>query len=211
MAKHARLAGSCILTVVGCLLAACSGGSSGGSSSPTVGSPTTQATLASGGAIGSGSTTPTAAASAGTTGLDSTSPATNPSTGASAPAIVVCTVLPITQVAALSGVALTTSREQDFAEGNAYTCNYFPASGVGGLSVTVTAVGGAQAYANSLQTDTIAGAAEHVAPLTGVGDEAFSAQDGVRATFGDRMIYVAGLTSNQPAVAIIQALQAQLG
>jgi len=72
-------------------------------------------------------------------------------------------------------------------------------------------VRGAQAYANSLQTDTIAGAAEHVAPLAGVGDKAFSARDGVRAVFGDRMIYVAGVASDQTAVAIIQALQAKLG
>jgi hypothetical protein len=156
-------------------------------------------------------TTPTtatpAAASDGTAGSGSTVP----SAAASAPAIVVCTVLPISQVASLSGVALATSREQDAAEVNAYTCDYFPASGSGGLSVTVQTVGGAQAYANSLQTDTIAGAVEHVAPLTGVGDKAFSARDGVRAVFGDRMIYVAGLASDPPAVAIIQALQAKLG
>jgi hypothetical protein len=119
--------------------------------------------------------------------------------------------MPISHPASLSAVALTTSREQDDAEGDAYTCDYFPASGTGGFSVTVTAVRGAQAYENSLQTDTVAGAAEHVAPLTGVGDKAFSAHDGVRAAFGDRMIYVAGLASDPPAVAIIQALQAKLG
>jgi hypothetical protein len=149
----------------------------------------------------------TAAASDGTAGSGSTSP----STAASAPAIVVCTALPISQAASLSGVALATSREQDDAGFNAYRCDYFPASGTGGFSVAVTVVGGAQAYANSLQTDTIAGATEHVAPLTGVGDKAFSARDGVRAVFGDRMIYVAGLASDPPAVAIIQALQAKLG
>jgi hypothetical protein len=152
-------------------------------------------------------TSTTAAASAGTAASGSTSA----SAAASAPAIVVCTVLPISQAATLSGIALATSREQDDAESNAYRCDYFPASGSGGFSVAVTVVGGAQAYANSLQTDTIAGATEHVAPLTGVGDKAFSAQDGVRAVFGDRMIYVAGLASDSPAVAIIQALQAKLG
>ena len=122
-----------------------------------------------------------------------------------------CTVLPTSQAASLSGVTLASSREQDDAESNAYRCDYFPASGSGGFSVSVTVVGGAVAYANSLQTDTIAGAAEHVAPLTGVGDKAFTAHDGVRAVFGDRMIYVAGLTSDPPAVAIIKALQATLG
>jgi hypothetical protein len=192
-----------LVTVTALMLSAC------GSSSTAVSSPATQATtIASGGATGSDPTTPTtAAASDGTTGSDSTSP----STEASAQAVAVCTTLPTPQVATLSGVAVTTSREQDAAEGNSYTCDYFPASGTGGLSVTVITVDGAPEYANSLQTDTIAGAAESVAPLTGVGDKAFSARDGVRALFGDRMIYVAGLASDPPAVAIIQALQAKLG
>ena len=105
---------------------------------------------------------------------------------------------------------MTTSREQDDAGFNAYRCDYFPASGSGGFSVSVTVAGGAQAYANSLQTDTIGGA-ENVAPLTGVGDKAFSAKDGVRAIFGDRMIYVAGIAMDQTAVTIIKALQAKLG
>ena len=188
-----------LVTVTALMLTACH------SSSSTAGSP---ATPASGGSAGSDSTTPTtAAASDGTAG----SGATSPSAGASAPAIVVCTVLPTSQAASLSGVTLASSREQDDAESNAYRCDYFPASGSGGFSVSVTGVGGAQAYANSLQTDTVAGAAEHVAPLTGVGDKAFTAQDGVRAVFGDRMIYVAGLASDAAAVAIIKALQAKLG
>jgi hypothetical protein len=190
-----------LVTVTALMLTACH------SSSPTAGSPATQATPASGGATGDSTTPTTAPASDGTAGSGSTSP----STGASAPAIVVCTELPPSQAASLSGVAVASSREQDDAGFNAYRCDYFPASGTGGFSVSVTGVGGAQAYANSLQTDTIAGAAEHVAPLTGVGDKAFSARDGVRAVFGDRMIYVAGLASDPPAVAIIKALQAKLG
>jgi len=192
----------------GCKSNSSSAGGSTNAGTPTAGSQAAQTTPASGGANGSDSTTPTTtAASDGTAGSGSASP----STGASAPAIVVCTALPISQAASLSGVALATSREQDDAEGNAYRCDYFPASGTGGFSVAVTVVGGAQAYANSLQVDTIAGATEHVAPLTGVADKAFSARDGVRAVFGDRMIYVAGLASDPPAVAIIQALQAKLG
>ncbi len=106
---------------------------------------------------------------------------------------------------------MTTSREQDDAESNAYRCDYFPASGTGGFSVSVTVADGAVAYANSLQTDTVIGAAENVAPLTGVGDKAFSAKDGVRAVFGDRMIYVAGVSTDQTAVTIIKAVQAKLG
>jgi hypothetical protein len=189
-----------IVTVTALMLTACH------SSSSTAGSPATQATTASAGSTSSDSTT-TAAASDEAAASGSTGPAT----AASAPAVAVCSVLPISQAASLSGVALATSREQDDAGFNAYRCDYFPASGTGGFSVSVTVVGGAQAYANSLSTDTVAGAAEHVAPLTGVGDKAFSAQDGIRAVFGDRMIYVAGLASQPPAVAIIKALQATLG
>ena len=135
----------------------------------------------------------------------------SPSTAASAAAIVVCTVLPMSQAASLSGVALASSREQDDPGFNAYRCDYFPASGTGGFSVSVTAVGGAQAYANSLQTDTVAGSAENVAPLSGVGDKAFSARDGIRAVFGDRMIYVSGVASDPTAVVVIKAVQAKLG
>jgi len=157
------------------------------------------------------STTPTTSTTAAASNVTAGSASTVPSAAANAPAVVVCTVLPISQAASLSGLALATNREQDDAGFNSYRCDYFPASGTGGFSVSVTVAGGAQAYANSLQTDTIAGAAEQVAPLTGVGDKAFSAHDGVRALFGDRMIYVAGLASDPPAVAIIQALQAKLG
>jgi hypothetical protein len=160
------------------------------------------------------STNPTTAASDGTAGSGSTvasTAASAPAVAASAPAVAVCTVLPISQAASLSGIALATNREQDDAGFNSYRCDYFPASGTGGFSVSVTVAGGAQAYANSLNTDTIEGSAENVAPLTGVGDKAFTAHDGVRALFGDRMIYVAGLASDPPAVAIIKALQAKLG
>jgi hypothetical protein len=157
------------------------------------------------------STVPTTSTAAAASNVTAGSASTVPSSAASAPAVVVCTVLPISQAASLSGLALATNREQDDAGFNSYRCDYFPASGTGGFSVSVTVAGGAQAYANSLQTDTVEGSAENVASLTGVGDKAFSAHDGVRALFGDRMIYVAGLASDPPAVAIIKALQAKLG
>jgi hypothetical protein len=191
-----------LVTAAALMLTACH------SSSPAASSPATQATPASGSSAGSDATTPTtAAASDGTAGSSST----GPSSVASAAAVVVCTVLPNSQAASLSGVAVASSREQDDAGFNSYRCDYFPASGTGGFSVSVTTAGGAQAYANSLQVDTVAGATEHVAPVSGVGDKAFSARDGVRAVFGDRMIYVAGLATDPPAVAIIKALQAKLG
>jgi hypothetical protein len=185
---NARVSAAALAAAAIATLSACSAGSK------SVGAPTTP-------------TNTEVAAVAGS----ATQSAVSISASPTAQSIDICTVMPIAQAASLSGVTLATNREQDDAEGNAYTCDYFPASGSGGFSVTVQTVGGAQAYANSLQTDTIAGAVEHVAPVTGVGDKAFSARDGVRAVFGDRMIYVAGLASDPPAVAIIQALQAKLG
>jgi hypothetical protein len=153
-------------------------------------------------------TTTTAAVSqgAGTTGPEAAS--TTPG-GTTAAPVAVCSTLPTSQAAALSAKALTTNREQDFAADNAYTCAYFTASGTGGISVTVTTVGGATAYQNSFQNDKLA-QTEHVMPLTGLGDKAFAAQDGVHALFGDRLILVAGLTSVPPAEAIVRAVQAKL-
>jgi hypothetical protein len=112
--------------------------------------------------------------------------------------------------ASLSGTALTSSREQDNAPGNSYTCDYFTSSGVGGISVTVMTEGGASAYQNFLTTDKISQDVEHVTEVTGLGDMAFSARDGVHAVFGDRLISVDGLTSAAPAEAIVRALQADL-
>jgi Protein of unknown function (DUF3558) len=122
----------------------------------------------------------------------------------------VCAKLPTSQAASLSGIALTTSREQDDTAGSAYTCDYFTATGVGGINVTVLTENAASAYQNFLQTDKVSQSAEHVTPLTGLGDEAFSARDGVHALFGDRLISVAGLTTVPPAEAIVKTMQADL-
>jgi hypothetical protein len=180
-------------------------GSAGVSSSATPpGSATTAQPTAAGKNLDSAATTTTSASEGASSSMASSAP-----TGGKAASVVVCATLPTSQVASLSGKALTSSREQDFAANNDYTCSYYTASRVDGMSVTVAVVGGAVAYANTLNADTVAGPAEHVTPLAGLGDKAFSAQDGVHALFADRMIYVAGLTV-QPAEAIIEALQAKL-
>lgn len=165
---------------------------------------------AAGSAAVTSSATPTGNPTTAAAQAASSSTATSATTGGTATPVAVCATLPISQVASLSGKALTVTREQDFAADNAYTCDYYPASGVGGLSVTVMVVGGAVAYANTLNVDTVGGPAENVTPVTGIGDKAFSAHDGLHVLFGDRMIYVAGLTTVAPAEAIIGALQAKL-
>jgi hypothetical protein len=206
---------------LGLLTTGCSGGSGSkagssvaagvtsatGAAAPSAGAPATSVT---GGAppsaAGASVTAPSAVVSS--AGTPTGSPTTATTGGKTA--LAVCATLPTSQVASLSGLALTLSREQDFAVLNSYTCSYYTASGFGGTSVTVKTVGGATAYTNTLNTDTIAGAAEHATPMSGLGDKAFSARDGIHVLFGDRLITVAGLTSVQPAEAIVKALQAKL-
>jgi hypothetical protein len=166
------------------------------------------------GACGSSSKAASVSSQTATTTAPASAPTNSGSTttvtdAATAAPVAVCTTLPTAQVAALSAKPLTTSREQDDAADNAYTCDYFTASVSGGMSVTVLTIGGAVSYTNSLQTDTIS-KTENVMSLSGIGDKAFSAHDGVRVLFGDRLIYVAGLSTVAPAEAIVRALQAKL-
>jgi hypothetical protein len=171
-------------------------------------------TLATGVAgCGSSSTKAAPAATPGTatSAQGGTTSQTSPPTVSKAAAPVdVCAKIPTSKAASLSGKALTVSREQDDAAGNSYTCNYFPASGTGGISVTVLTQGGALAYRNFLQNDKIADSVEHVTTQTGLGDKAFSARDGVHALFGDQLISVAGLTSVPTAEAIVRTMKADL-
>lgn len=154
-------------------------------------------------------TSTTVAPSGSPTSADDT---TTTSTGgpATAAPVAVCTTFPTAQIATLSGIALTTNREEDAADLNSYTCDYFTASGFGGMSITILTSGGATSYQGAMQNDTLA-KTENVTPVSGLGDKAFSANDGLRALFGDRLIYVAGVKTVPPAQAIIQAVQAKLG
>jgi hypothetical protein len=197
------------LPASGVATSAAAGAVPASSSGTPAGSPTTSApSAAASQGLNSAATTTTPAVDGSASAASSGT--TTAATGGKAVPVAVCTTLPTAQVASLSGTAVTTSREQDFAADNDYTCAYNTASGVGGLSVTVAVVGGALAYASSLSTDTVAGSVEHVTPVAGIGDKAFSARDGLRVLFGDRMIYVAGLTSVPSAEAIIKALEAKL-
>ena len=169
-------------------LALCVGASACGSTKKAAS--TTTASTAAGGGAGSATTAATS--------------------GKSAAPVKVCTTLPTSQAASLSGKPLSYSREQDFAADNSYTCAYFPASKFGGINVTVSTADGATKYQNTLQVDKASASAEHPTTVSGIGDKAFSARDGLHVLFGDRLITVAGLTSVAPAEAIVQALQAKL-
>ncbi len=152
-------------------------------------------------------TSTTAAPSGGATSSEATSTTTSGS--AAAAPVAVCTTFPTAQVATLSGLALTSNREQDAVDLNSYTCDYFTATGTGGMSITILTTGGATSFENAMSTDTVS-PSENVTPVTGIGDKAFSATDGLRVLFGDRLIYVAGLKTVPPAEAIVQAVQAKL-
>jgi hypothetical protein len=155
----------------------------------------------------SGSTATTA--SAGTQATTGSGSETTTTAGGSAAAVKVCTVLPLSQVASLTGKQLTTDREQD-APGYSYQCDYFPNSGVGGVTITVLPTGGAASFQNARQVDEASQSVEHVTDVSGLGDKAFSARDGLRALFGDRLIYVTGVTDEAEAKAVILAVNAKL-
>ena len=203
-----RLAGATAVAL-GLLTAGCSSGSGTKAAAPSTGTSQAAGSAAVSSSSAQTAGTPTTAAPAAASTATG-SRATSAAAGGKATPVAVCTALPTSQVASLSGVAVTSSREQDFAAANDYTCDYDTAAGSGGLSVTVALVDGAAEYATSMKTDLASQAVEHVTPVSGLGDKAFSARDGVRALFGDQMIYVAGLTTVPPAEAIIKALQAKL-
>lgn len=172
-----------VLLVLCVSIAACSSSSKQSATS----SPSTSAT--SGNDVGNSSTVPTASDKA-------------------AAAVNVCKTLSTAQVASLSGIALVTSRENDFVEGHAYACDY-GTSGNEGVSVTVTTTGGAMAFKNAMENDKLE-KVENVTVVNGIGEKAFSANDGLRVLFGDRLIYVTGVGTVPPAKAIALALQAKL-
>lgn len=113
------------------------------------------------------------------------------------------------KLASLTDLQLTTSRELD-ATGYSYQCAYNTNSGTGGVNITIIPTGGANNFESAEQTDKISQSAEHVTELSGLGDKAFSATDGLRALFGDRLIYVAGVSSLPKAKAVIEAVEAKL-
>jgi hypothetical protein len=116
----------------------------------------------------------------------------------------VCSLLPASTAASLSGEAVTVAQEQDTPSYKLWVCNYTSADGTTGFNISVLADDAVPGYAGSLQADTSAKS------VSGIGDKAFSGALGFEALFGNVSINVSGLQSDSAAEALIRYLQPKL-
>jgi hypothetical protein len=181
------LAGLVPVALAGMLLAAC-----GSTSAPS-----------SGGGGGGGGSQPTSGNSGSTSG---SSTSVNDGIGH---AVNVCSLLPATTAASVSGEPVTVANEQDTLSYKIYTCNYTTADGTNGFDINVLALDAAAGYAADIQTHQTTGSP--VTPVSGLGDKAFSTSDGVEALFGNYSIDVSNLTGNSTACeTLIRDLQQKI-
>jgi hypothetical protein len=116
----------------------------------------------------------------------------------------VCSLLPASTAASLSGEPITVAQEQDTPSYKLWVCNYTSADGTTGFNISVLADDAVPGYAGSLQADTSAKS------VSGIGDKAFSGALGFEALFGNVSINVSGLQSDSAAEALIRYLQPKL-
>jgi hypothetical protein len=120
----------------------------------------------------------------------------------------ICTLLPAATVASITGEPITVATEDDtLSSSKIYSCNYTNAAGTSGLIVTVEAMVAASAYDADLS------ATNQVTPakqISGLGDKAFSGPLGLEALFGNVLIKVSGLQSDDAAETLIRTLQPKL-
>lgn len=161
-----------------------------------------------------GGTAPSAAAASNAQtggGTSSASPTgASPSTAAAGQAVNVCDLLPVAQVASITGQSLTQATENDTPALKSYGC-YYGAAGSAGVSVTVDT--DAAATFGTLMQEALALGGEQV---SGLGDKAYHAVLGVNALFGDTGIFVStdpaasALEPDAAAISLIKALQPKL-
>jgi hypothetical protein len=117
----------------------------------------------------------------------------------------VCSLLPASTAASLSGVPVTVAQEQDTPSYKLWVCNYTTtAVGTSGFNISVLADDAVPGYTGSLQADTSAKS------VSGIGDKAFSGVLGFEALFGNVSINVSGLQSDSASEALIRYLQPKL-
>jgi hypothetical protein len=119
----------------------------------------------------------------------------------------ICTLLPATTVASVTGEPITVATEQDTLSYKTYTCNYTSADGTSGVTVSVLAMDAAAGYDAELS------ATNQVTPakqISGLGDKAFSGPLGLEALFGNVSISVTNLQSDDAAETLIRTLQPKL-
>jgi hypothetical protein len=109
----------------------------------------------------------------------------------------VCALVPASTAAAVSGEAITVATEDDTLSYKIYSCNYQNAAGTVGFVLNVLALDAAAGYQGDIDAHKAVGSP--VAPISGLGDKAFSVSDGVEALFGNVEIEVANLVGNTAA------------
>jgi hypothetical protein len=121
----------------------------------------------------------------------------------------VCSLLPVDTVASVSGELLTVAKEQDTISYKIYSCDYTSADGTSGLTVDVLAMDAAAGFQGDIDANKAVGGAPY-APISGLGDKAFSAITGVEALFGNVTVKVSDLQSTSASETLIRDLQPKL-
>src|ERR1700722_10582148 len=109
----------------------------------------------------------------------------------------VCSLIPASTAASVSGEAITVAQEQDTLSYKIYSCNYTTADGTDGFVLNVLAMDAAAGYQADIDTHKTVGSP--VTPNSGPGDKAFSVSDGVEALFGNVEIQVSNLVGKTDA------------
>jgi hypothetical protein len=121
----------------------------------------------------------------------------------------VCSLLPASTVASVSGEPITVAKADDTLSIKLYTCNYSSASGTSGADVSVLADDAAPGYDGSLAASQT-GDPKGTHQISGLGDKAFSSILGLEALFGNVSITVSNLPSDQASETLIRDLQPKL-
>jgi hypothetical protein len=124
-------------------------------------------------------------------------------------AVNVCSLIPASTAASVSGEPITVATEDDTLSYKIYSCNYTSADGTMGFVLNVLALDAAAGFQADIDTHKTVGSP--VTPISGLGDKAFSVSDGVEALFGNVEIEVSNLVGNTAACeTLIKDLQPKL-
>ncbi len=160
-----------------------------------------------------GSTSTTAASTGGSGGGSQTASGGSSSTtsvndGIGHP-VNVCSLVPASTAASVSGEPITVATEDDTLSYKIYSCDYTSADGTTGFVLNVLALDAAAGYQADIDTHKTVGSP--VTPISGLGDKAFSVSDGAEALFGNVEIQVSNLVGNTAACeTLIKDLQPKL-
>ena len=116
----------------------------------------------------------------------------------------VCSLLPASSAASISGEPITVAQEQDTPSYKLWVCNYTSADGTTGFTISVLALDAAPGYEANVTADSSA------QPVSGLGDKAYTGTTGTEALFGNYSIDVSNLQSASASEALIRALQPKI-